>query len=102
MMRLASASCFRRITSRARSSVTVYGSSSFSEAYLLPYFTYGPKRPTLATIASPCEVSPSVRGSLNSSMASASVTASIFWPGRRPAKRGFSSSSLVPICTNGP
>ena len=27
---------------------------------------------------------------------------SIFWPGRSPAKRGFSSSSRVPICTKGP
>src|SRR5438046_952641 len=102
MMRLASASFLRRMTSSARSSVTVYGSSSFSEAYLLPYFTYGPKRPTLATMVSPSGVSPSVRGSLNSSIASASVIESIFCPGRSPAKRGFSSSSLVPICTNGP
>ena len=31
--------------SSARSSVTVYGSSSLRDTYFAPYLTYGPKRP---------------------------------------------------------
>ena len=47
-------------------------------------------------------VSASFRGNLNSSSAASRSMSFIFWPGLRPANFGFSSSSLVPICTNGP
>ncbi len=45
---------------------------------------------------------PRLRGSLNSSSASASVIVWMLWFARRLAKRGLSSSSFVPICANGP
>ena len=98
----ASSSFFLAMNCRARSNSMVYGSSPLMETYLLPYFTYGPKRPTLAETFSPSAVSPKSRGSLNKSSASSRVILSIFWPGISPANNGFSSSSLVPICTNGP
>ncbi len=82
----------------------VYGSSSFfSEAYTLPRLANGPKRPT-PTLTSSSLSWPSLRGSLNSSSASARLMVCMLWPGRNEAKVGLSSASsaVLPIAAYGP
>src|SRR4249919_2877816 len=102
MMRLRAISSFSSIRKTARARSIVYGSSSFfSEAYTLPRLANGPKRPT-PTLTSWPPLSPSLRGSLNSSSASVSSMVCIDWPGRSEANSSFSSVSLSPICAYGP
>ena len=69
---------------------------------MLPCFTNGPKRPTPTLTSSPFGAAPSLRGSLNSSSASSSVSVCMLWPGRRLANCSFSSLSLSPIAAYGP
>ena len=93
---------FSRISCSASSKVISIGSSVFgSDTYTLLCRTYGPKRPT-PTLTDFPSYSPSVRGNLNNSSASSKVMVSMDWPFFICAKRGFSSSSTVPICTTGP